>query len=184
MLSVAQGTQRGTPNYSERRVQAEHGFQLSEGVVQYIEYIASFLSTGAIGFRYAAARDRHARSNAPTEDRGVYIRALRRAATIGLVAALILGAQFAMRLPDLATRRKLTIGGLLTADIATGAQAVLLAIGIIGLLLAAFGARTGWPLAAIGIIIAPLSPIFAAAWSRLINPVHVLVGGLWIGTLF
>jgi putative copper export protein len=42
----------------------------------------------------------------------------------------------------------------------------------------------GWPLAAIGVIAGALRLAFLGQWSRLINPVHSLAAGLWIGTLF
>lgn len=44
--------------------------------------------------------------------------------------------------------------------------------------------RAGWWLAAIGVIAGTLRNAFAAQWQRLINPVHRLAGGFWIGTLF
>ena len=55
---------------------------------------------------------------------------------------------------------------------------------MLGLLVAAARASWGWPLAAIGILLAPLSGILSGQWTRLVNPVHRVVGGLWLGTLF
>ena len=41
-----------------------------------------------------------------------------------------------------------------------------------------------WPLAAFAVIGAALRAIATGSWSRLVNPLHMLAGGLWIGTLF
>lgn len=33
-------------------------------------------------------------------------------------------------------------------------------------------------------MVAPFAPLVTGAWPRIVNPVHILAGGLWIGTLF
>jgi putative copper export protein len=57
-------------------------------------------------------------------------------------------------------------------------------LAVVGFALAAGRISVGWPLAAVGVIVGPLSAIFTGQWARLVNPLHVLFGGLWIGTLF
>jgi putative copper export protein len=39
-------------------------------------------------------------------------------------------------------------------------------------------------LAAIGVVVGALRLVFLGQWSKLVNPVHSLAAGLWIGTLF
>jgi copper transport protein len=42
----------------------------------------------------------------------------------------------------------------------------------------------GWIPAALGVIVGVLRPALFGQWSRMLNPMHSLGGGLWIGTLF
>src|SRR5438045_760857 len=57
-------------------------------------------------------------------------------------------------------------------------------LALIGFALAMRGNRTGWLLAAIGFVAGLLRNALLAQWGELSNPLHVLAGGLWIGTLF
>jgi copper transport protein len=54
----------------------------------------------------------------------------------------------------------------------------------VGYVLAVSRVRAGWMLAAIGVVVGALRLVFLGQWSKLVNPVHSLAAGLWIGTLF
>ena len=43
--------------------------------------------------------------------------------------------------------------------------------------------RRGWILAAVGLIGSELAGVLAGDWTRLVNPVHQLLAGLWLGSL-
>lgn len=170
-------------------MQAEPLIHWPEPILEYIGFVAQFVALGAIGFRYAAVRDRLPLGpntlHAPDDsERATYARALRRAATLGLFGALVSAALFAYGLPEAAERAKTTVQGLLTTNVRAGAQAALLTIGVLGLLLASTGRRIGWPAALLGMTVAPLTALFVGQWIRLVNPVHRVAGGYWIGTLF
>jgi copper resistance protein D len=157
-----------------------------EVVVEYVGFVAQFVATGAVGFRYAAVRDRlrATRNVGATGDGRFYAYACARAARIGLLGAIVSAIFFAQHLPDLAARAHTTVTDLVTHDHIAGAQTLLTVVGVLGLLIAAVRVSWGWPLAAIGIILGPLSGILSGQWMRLVNPVHRIVAGLWIGTLF
>jgi putative copper export protein len=87
-------------------------------------------------------------------------------------------------LPNLAARRHTTSSALLVSDPATAMQFGFFALALIGYIIAAFRAGIGWPLAAIGVIAGALRLAFLGQWSRLVNPVHSLAAGFWLGTLF
>jgi putative copper export protein len=70
------------------------------------------------------------------------------------------------------------------SDPATAMQFGFFALALIGYIVAAFRAGIGWPLAAIGVIAGALRLAFLGQWSRLVNPVHSLAAGFWLGTLF
>jgi len=114
----------------------------------------------------------------------VYADAARRAAIFGLGGVLVQTVQLILALPQSAARAHITVGVLLTSDAATIAQVVLLAMAILGFALASTRRRAGWPLALVAVVIGPLTPLLSGQWSRVINPVHRLAGGLWLGTLF
>lgn len=42
----------------------------------------------------------------------------------------------------------------------------------------------GWPLAVVGVLAGPLWSLTGGELDRMVNPLHLLFGGLWIGTLF
>jgi putative copper export protein len=157
----------------------------SKPVTQFVGFVAAFLATGAVGFRYAAVRDRLTRSDpAAAAERTVYGDAAQRAAALGLLAVVIQAVLLVTRLPAAAARAHVSVGQLVTTDRQTAATCVLLGAAIVGLALAAARRWSGWPVAAVGIIAGPLVGILGGRWSRLVNPVHELVGGLWLGTLF
>ena len=160
-------------------MQTEPLLPLSDAVKEFIGFVALFLGAGATGFRYFALRARSGDA-----DRGFYDDAARRAAAIGLIGVAI-GLMMAWAgLPDLAARRHISAGALLTSDPPTMLQFGFLALALIGYALAALRTGIGWPLAAIGVIGGSLRLAFLGQWSRLVNPVHELAAGLWIGTLF
>jgi putative copper resistance protein D len=168
---------------SRRSMQAEPLITWPDPIREYVGFAAQFVALGAVGFRFAAVRDRVATDRDSTA-RIVYDDALRRGATIGLVGIVVQAALFFMGLPKAAARAHVTVAHLVIADLPTTAAVVLFLAAIVGLAMAATGRRLGWPLALIGAVIAPLTGLLAGQWSRLVNPIHRVAAGLWIGTLF
>jgi putative copper export protein len=160
-------------------MQAEPLLPVSDAVKEFIGFVALFLGAGPIGFRYFALRA----SSAET-DRAFYDDAARRAAAIGLIGVAIGLVMAWTDLPNLAARRHTTSSALLVSDPATAMQFGFFALALIGYIVAAFRAGIGWPLAAIGVIAGALRLAFLGQWSRLVNPVHSLAAGFWLGTLF
>jgi putative copper export protein len=161
-------------------MQTEPLLTWSEPATELLGFIALFLANGSIGFRYAALRGRLASAGADDDLVGV---AARRAGRLGLLGALVQAVLLVTRLPHLAERMHLTTAQLVTTDPQTIARCGLLLVGIVGLALAATGRRSGWGLAAVGVIGSELSGVLAGKWERMVNPVHMLLAGLWLGTL-
>jgi putative copper export protein len=162
-------------------IQARPLIEWPEPIVEYLGFIGQFLTLGAVGFRYAAVRDRLRTGGA---DRAFYADACARAARIGVLAALLSLVLFAQRVPEMAARAHAPALTFLTTDLNGALQALGYVLAVIGLAVAAARVPWGWPIAAIGAIGRPLSGIVSGEWLRLVNPVHRLFGGLWIGTLF
>lgn len=159
-------------------------FAWNEVLMEFIGFVASFLATGAVGFRFFVERGRGAASHSNASDEArVYADALKRAAFLGLAGALVTGALTYQRLPQAAKRAHTDVAGLLQTNMMTLSQVVLLVLGIIGLAIAARGVRAGWMLALLGFIGSPLRGIFTGNLTRIVNPAHQMFAGLWIGTL-
>jgi putative copper export protein len=153
----------------------------SEPVTQFVGFIALFLAAGALGFRYAGVRNR---LTALGPEQTVYAKATQRAATLGLLGVSVQAVLLIMQLPHAAARAHLSTGQLVTTDPQAAAKCALLLAALAGFVLASARRWSGWPVAAVGIVGGQLAPILSGKWSSLVNPVHALLAGLWIGTLF
>lgn len=169
-------------------MQAEPIVRWSESVTEFLGFVALFLRAGAVGFRYTALRGRLGPVPSGGAARmdplpGVFARAERRAAVLGLIGTIGLLLLMVPQLTEGAARAHVSVAELVTRN-ASGMMSVgfpLLAL--IGFALAIGRIRAGWALAAIGVIVGWLRAALLGQWSRLINPVHSLAAGLWIGTL-
>jgi putative copper export protein len=162
---------------------AEPLLSWSQPIKEYVGFVAQFLALGAVGFRFAAERGRRTTA-ADLAERTVYGDALQRAAVLGLVGIVVQASMFFLGLPGAAARAHVSVGQLVSGTLQTGAACVLFVAAIVGLALAAGRQPTGWPIALGGVVFAPLTGVLAGQWSRLVNPAHRVVAGLWIGTLF
>ena len=153
-------------------------------LIELLSFVASFLTVGAVGFRLRViARVMGARGT-NADDHRVLRDAARRAAALGLTGAVVSAGLFASRLPEMAARRHVTVGQLLTSNPQTEFQAALILAVLVGLALAVGRVGPGWWLAAVGVTVGPLRGAFFGQWTRLVVPIHRLAGGVWIGTLF
>jgi copper resistance protein D len=164
-------------------VQAEPLIEWSEPVMELIGFIAIFLTAGAIGFRYSSLRGKLGRG-AAAADATIYETAGRRAAVLGLIGSIIAMIRAVLALPALAERAHTTTGALLSSNAPAQMLIGFGVLALIGFLLASARVSIGWPLAALGVAAGTLRGLFSGRWSQLVNPMHELAAGLWIGTLF
>ena len=174
-------------------MQTEPLITWSEPALQFISFLGLFFSTGAVGFRYSALRGRltpasvGAATKAPVGaalDQPIYALAAKRAAAIGLLGMMISAVLLIHDLPGMAARKHLDVGAFVTSDFMAWTQVVLILLALNGFVLAWRGTSVGWLLAAIGVVGVPVRGALIGQWSKLVNPLHVLFAGLWIGTLF
>jgi putative copper export protein len=161
-------------------MQAEPLIAWPEPFFHLADYVGRFLASGAVGFQFAALRKYSLVEVA--EERHVYGHASRRAGIAGMVGTIIGLALFFHDLPGLAARQHVTSAQALHGDTLVGL--CMLTLALIGFALTAGGMRAGRYLAGIGVVVGALRGVFFSRISRLVNPVHILVAGLWIGTLF
>ena len=135
----------------------------TDAATELIGFIGTFLAAGAIGFRlFVLPR---------VPDQPFFDKSTKRAAMCGVVGLLILDI-----LQGLAARGQHKLIPLL--------QLTLTVIALAGFLFALARIRAGWWVAAFGIVVSPLLPLATGRWQGVINPIHRLAGGFWIGTLF
>lgn len=172
-------------------MQAEPLITWSEPAREFVGMVAQFLAVGAVGFRFAALGSRlgapaaaSAGDPALRSEGDVYRHAARRAATLGLLGAFMQAVMLWESLPAAASRAHLTVQQAVTSNFQIGAPVWLLVIAILGFAIASSGRVAGWWLAIVGVVLGPLVPLFLGKWLGVVNPLHRLMGGFWIGTLF
>jgi hypothetical protein len=119
-------------------MQAEPLLTWSKPITELVSFVALFLAAGAVGFRYAAARDRFAgqpAESAPVQT--VYAQATQRAALLGLLGGLVQAVRLVFQLPHLAERAHLSVTQLITSDPQTIVKWALLLAAVTGFALAA-----------------------------------------------
>ena len=158
---------------------------LTDPLRELLGFVGSFLSIGVVGLRYAVLGPVLRRGTTDAARAQLFDKAGRRAATIGLVGILLSTGLLLAAAVRAATARHLRVDEVLVAGRAQPAvEMVLFAIAIVGFGLVVARIGGGWPLAALGTIGAALSSLISLRWAALVNPVHLLAGSLWIGTLF
>jgi putative copper export protein len=176
MISNGRGT---------RMLQAEPGFDWAHSLYELMEFVAVFLSLGAVGFRFASLRGRLPEGpGEPGTLQRLYADAGRRAAMIGLFGVALALTRFIIFLPRTAERAHTTVGGALTTLGRPMFTAIFLVVGVIGFALAVARLRPGWALALLGAVGPQLVNILSGRVGLMINSTHQLAGGVWIGSLF
>jgi copper transport protein len=157
-------------------------FHPLESLRELTGFVSRFLAAGAVGFRFTALR-----SAAPPDrpdERALAGAMGARAAGIGLAGCALGLALQTWLLPETAARMHRDVPQLFSGLNMVSLAFAFPLLAIAGFAAALAGRRTGWALAAAGVIAGALRPALFLQWTRLVNPLHVLAGGLWIGTLF
>ncbi|HEX8848820.1 MAG TPA: CopD family protein [Gemmatimonadaceae bacterium] len=169
-------------------MQAAPLIEWPEPIFQLIDFIGLFLASGAVGFRYTALRGRlgarTASSSPEATTSDIYDAAGRGAAMLGIIGAAITLLRLFQNLPAQAARAKLPVGEFVTSNFPAAAGITLATLALVGFALALRAPSIGWPLALVGVVVGRLRSALVGRWMSLINPIHMLAAGLWIGTLF
>jgi copper transport protein len=160
-------------------------FHWRDSTFEYIGFLASFFYIGAIAFRAVVLRPMLACGGSRAD-------ALRAsgpsAARIGLIGALLGAIGLVHSVMGLAARKHLTFGAAAAAGGWNfGVPAVLLLVLIIAFALAAARRDAVWPVAIIAgfaLALRSVPTAITGRWQSMINPLHLLFGSLWLGTLF
>lgn len=151
-------------------------------LIELFGFVCFFLAAGAVGFRLAVWP---AIARGGDEAERAFARAAaRRAAALGLLGTVATAFLAYQDLAESAAEKALSVPAFVLSQPSTETQVALLVALFLGFLLAAFDAGVGWILATLALVLLPLRAAFFGQLPRVVNPVHELAGGLWIGTLF
>jgi len=162
---------------------------LTDPLRELLGFVGAYLSIGVVGLRYAVlgpALERDGGSGGGDAPRaGVFSSVSRRAAGVGLAGIALSTTLLLATAVRIGHARDMPLVDVLVAGRGQAAyELILFALAIVGFGLVLARAPGGWPLAAVGTIGAALVNVIALRWAAMVNPVHLLAGSLWIGTLF
>lgn len=162
-------------------------FAWSDVLFEYVGFLSSYGMLGAIGFRYGILRGGVGTSGAKGGSplAAPFSGSAASAGGIGLLGAGLGVVSLVVGLLRRAEAKHLTFGGALSAGGATSvAQIVLLGALLVAFALAWRRVAIGWPIAGVAGIAFALRNVLAGRLAGMVNPLHVLGGSLWLGTLF
>jgi len=163
-------------------------FEWRDVFFEYVGFLASYFMLGAIGFRYGVVRASVGKKPGGESDSslaGPLDSAAAGASGIGLLGVALGFLSLIAGLLKRAEAKHQTVGDVLGAGGAPSiAQVVLLAVLLVAFLLAWRRAASGWPVAGIAGMAFALRNLLTGRIAGMVNPLHVLGGSLWLGTLF
>jgi putative copper export protein len=156
---------------------AESLFAWRDVALRYAGFLSSYAMLGAIGFRYGVLRERVAKTS--SLGNATVPAALERgasaAAGVGLLGAGLGAALLFVR----------TLAGEASSSVAMQVvQGLLLVPLVAGFFLAWRKVPVGWQVAASAGLLYALRDLTEGKLAWMVNPLHVLGGSLWLGTLF
>ena len=162
-----------------------------EVAAQFVQYVGNFAVYGAVGARMVAPRLAHRATGAPGQFTDWGARGGARTATIGILGAGIQLGSVLLNAADRAARQHTTVAAVFTGSAPPGGRPgpslvtplALISAALLGFMLARARVRAGWWLAGAALLATALSALPSGKWARLVNPLHILAGGLWLGTL-
>jgi len=156
-----------------------HGFSFTDAFSQLVQFVGYFLSIGAVGFRFGIVRQAREITNEAK-------RILRadNAAMLGLIGVVLLFVSF-LGGPYLTsiTEHKTFVAALPKNIRPFEFKIAMLVLALAGFAIVRASSGLGWTLAAIGILITVLQPVYTGRGAGKINAVHVYAASTWLGTL-
>jgi putative copper export protein len=154
-------------------------FDYADAIRQLIQFVGFFLAIGAIGFRFGIMRRVR-----PVSDEARGILRADNAALLGMLGVLLLalttlGAPYLQAIANNKTFAESLAKNMGPFEF----RLAVLAMAFVGFALVRATPSLGWPIAAIGILVTALQPLYTGRLAGKVNAVHVLAASTWIGTL-
>ena len=150
-----------------------------EAFFELVQFVGYFLAIGALGFRFGVVR----------RVRGISAEAQQilhadNAAILGIVGVVLLFVSFlgAPYVGSIVEHK--TFAEMLPKSIAPfQVRMAMLLLALIGFVIVRSSAGAGWTLAALGILVAVLMPLYTGRLASKVNAIHILAASTWLGTL-
>ena len=155
------------------------GFSITKAFFELVQFVGYFLAVGAVGFRYGVAR----RARGISDEAKTILRA-DNAALLGMIGVIlvVLTALSGPYLSSIAQHK--TFAESLPKNLAPFELKMgMLTLALVGFALVRGSPSLGWTLAAIGILVAVLQPVYTGRFAGKVNAVHILAASTWLGTL-
>lgn len=179
LQEVAQSAQAAAAAPSVPPPGGEHGFSFRDALFELIQFVGWFLSVGAIGFRFGVVRRVRGMS-----DDARRILAPDNAAMLGLLGVgLLFVSYLGAPLVESISSHQAFSEALPKNRGQFESRMAFLAIALVGFLIVRASSSPGWMLAALGVVIAALFPLYTGRVAGKVNAVHVLAASTWLGTL-
>lgn len=169
-----------TPGGSAGPPGPEPAFSFVKMISELVQFVGFFLAIGAVGFRYGIVR----RIRGMTSEARTMLQA-DNAARFGVWGIMLMLVSI-LGIPYLeAASSNRTLTELLPKNLAPlKFKLAALGVGLVGFLLVRARKPTiGWLLAALGVIVAVLQPLYTGKTAGKVNAVHILAASTWLGTL-
>jgi putative copper export protein len=155
------------------------GFSFADAAFQLVEFVGFFLAIGAIGFRFGIVRQIRGMS-----DEAKAILRADNAALLGILGVALLWLTYlGQPYLDAVTNHKAFAAALPKNLSQFQWKMAMLTIGTLGFVLVRATWRGGWTVAAIGVLLLVLQPLYTGRFSSKVNAVHILAASTWLGTL-
>jgi putative copper export protein len=154
-------------------------FEMAPAFFELLRFGGSFLAIGAVGFRFGIVRQIRGMS-----DEAKAILRADNAAMLGIVGVILIvlsalgGPYF-----DSITNHKTLAESLSRNMPQFEFKMTMLALALIGFVLVRAASSAGWMLAAIGILLAVLQPVYTGKFGNKVNAAHIFAASTWLGTL-
>ena len=152
---------------------------LTKAFFELAQFVGYFLAIGAVGFRFGVAR----RARGMSDEAKTILRA-DDAALLGIIGVLLV-VLAALSGPFIAsiTQHKTFVESLPKNLAPFELKMAMLALAFVGFGVVRGSSSVGWTLAAIGILVAVLQPVYTGKLASKVNAVHILAASTWLGTL-
>ena len=155
------------------------GFSFTEAFFHLLQFVGYFLAVGAIGFRFGIVREIRGMS-----DEAKAILRADNAALLGVLGIVLIGLSYLGRpyIDSIANHK--TFAESLPKNMAQFEfRMTMLSLALLGFVLVRASSSVGWMLAAIGILLAVLQPLYTGKFSNKVNAAHIFAASTWLGTL-
>ena len=155
------------------------GFSFTDAFFQLVEFAGVFLAVGAIGFRFGIVRQIRGMS-----DEAKAILRADNAALLGILGVALLWLTYLGQPYLEAVTNHKEFAAALPKNLSQFQWKIaMLTIGTLGFVLVRATWRGGWTIAAIGVLLLVLQPVYTSRFSGKVNAVHILAASTWLGTL-